>query len=181
MVAWAQLATDDPSGAPQAKREGAPFPRLKSEKPEHQGSSAKKEPQEAAVGASPKQQLQQHKQQKQQKQEQAPTSAVSKPSKAEKPHRARLHAPPAGEAPKEQPALEKGRASRGPPPSGGPPLPFKRKSRRYETLLEVKNPMEVEGEEEFFSDEDEEKNRSGAVPLWWYDKYKHVGSPNPKP
>ncbi|OEH77620.1 hypothetical protein cyc_09318 [Cyclospora cayetanensis] len=42
--------------------------------------------------------------------------------------------------------------------------------------MSVPNVMEVEGEEELLSDDDEDRNRSGAVPLWWYDKYKHIGT-----
>ncbi|XP_026191068.1 ribosome biogenesis protein BOP1 [Cyclospora cayetanensis] len=56
-----------------------------------------------------------------------------------------------------------------------PEGPLAGKSKRYATLMSVPNVMEVEGEEELLSDDDEDRNRSGAVPLWWYDKYKHIG------
>lgn len=78
----------------------------------------------------------------------------------------------------------KGASARLPQEATGPPAAegaSDGKSKRSRKLLSVANPFEVEGEEEFMSDEDEERNRIGDVPLWWYDNYKHVGELNPKP
>lgn len=44
---------------------------------------------------------------------------------------------------------------------------------RFERLLEVPNPNE--GPDDLLSDDDEEDNRIGNVPLWWYEKYDHIG------
>ncbi|PHJ22040.1 ribosome biogenesis protein bop1 [Cystoisospora suis] len=49
----------------------------------------------------------------------------------------------------------------------------KTRLRRFERLLEVPNPNE--GPDDLLSDDDEEDNRIGNVPLWWYEKYDHIG------
>ncbi|KAL8438068.1 hypothetical protein ACSSS7_000527 [Eimeria intestinalis] len=120
------------------------------------------------------QQQQHHKQQRQQQkqqQDQSPTPSVPKASRNHKlpPRLGLLHASPFKGSPMGSISKERVGASGGAPTrGGGPPLSsVSNRSKRYATLLEVKNPMEVEGEEEFFSDDEEERNRSGAVPLWW--------------
>lgn len=49
----------------------------------------------------------------------------------------------------------------------------KTRLRRFERLLEVPNPNERP--DDLLSDDDEEENRIGNVPLWWYEKYDHIG------
>ncbi|KAL8439511.1 hypothetical protein Efla_001442 [Eimeria flavescens] len=180
--------------APKQERRG------KEGEPAATGLIKKEEFTEAPVGApvskleqqQPKKQQQQQQQKKQQQQQQQQQQRVKEEQQRFKDPRdpqGLLSIP--GGPPRVRPPrgggglATSGRGPPGPldkgPSSTGGPLPREqhtqtpRRSKRYETLLEVKNPMEVEGEEEFLSDSDEERNRIGNVPLWWYDKYKHIG------
>lgn len=95
---------------------------------------------------------------------------------AEKQKQRPRHGPGGGEASSVQRSSQSARGDGS--GNSSPAQQTPRFSRRFERLMQVPNPMEGEGDEAFFSDDEEEPNRIGDVPLWWYEKYRHIGEIN---